>query len=185
MSRESIHKKFVKEVERLGLDVSQKAFAKKMAVKEPIISMYLTGKRNVSLDFLKRFCELYELDYHEMIRGEEEAPQKLGDKELVAMFLTISKTQTIILENIEKNMARASAQTILEGKIDDVLSSLVDSKKVDLLAAKHLDSQFQKISNLLLQAESHKKGASEDADNKLDGNGEGAQIPRRRGKGGK
>lgn len=103
------------EVKNLGLDINQKDFAEKMGVGEPLISMYMTGRRTVSIPFLKRFCEVYGFDYAEMLKEDREPEaDKLSDRDLIAMFLRVADTQTEILKDIRNGMARAETQATIQ-----------------------------------------------------------------------
>jgi transcriptional regulator with XRE-family HTH domain len=140
MSRESMHNKFMAEVKKLGLDINQKDFAAKMDVGEPLISMYMNGKRTVSLPFLKRFCEVYGLNYDAMLK-EDSGPDsnKLSDRDLIAMFLRVSDAQTEILRDIRDGMARVDTQAKMDANLDEVRSivdklSKVQNKAVELMA---------------------------------------------------
>jgi len=117
MSRESLHSKFLETVKALNLAFPVAEIAEKMGVGQPIVSTYLNSKRNVSPKFVRSFCEAFGLDQLDGEQKEVGIPQDgLTDRDLISMFLTVSRTQTAILDRIEKQMARESSlQEVLAG----------------------------------------------------------------------
>jgi transcriptional regulator with XRE-family HTH domain len=159
-------------VRSLGLDVRQKDFAVKMGVKEPIISMYMSSKRHVSLNFLKRFCEEYHLDYAEMIKPDKPEPELdkkavLSDRDLIGMFLQVSGAQTEILKDIKKQMAQETTQARIEDKVNKIGTNLTETLTgVEFVSGR----QLQKILAALNQLQESKKTPSRGVRKKLDEN---------------
>ena len=67
----AIQERFLDEVKNLKIKFPVAEISKKTGYKSPIVSEYLSGKKDVSDKFLQKFCEVYNLNYTAIAKGND------------------------------------------------------------------------------------------------------------------
>lgn len=84
-------------------------------------------------------------------------PHKITDRDIYAMFLTVSAAQTEILRDIKQGMARQESQATIEDTVKRIESSLTETLAgVEFVSGR----QLQKILSTLTELKAQKKGPS-------------------------
>lgn len=119
--------RFLEAVASLKLKFPNKEIIQKTGYSKGIVSEYLNKEsgKEPSENFIRTFCEKFGLDFTLIWSGmPESGAQVLTDRDLYAMFLTVSATQTEILKDIRKNMARADALADVDTNLTRVLTGV-------------------------------------------------------------
>ena len=86
-------------------DLKQKSLAKEFHVTESMMSHYMTGRNEITVDLLVKFAQKYQLsvDYLLGLSDEPRRPLELSqtERDLVQNFRTLSRNQKeLILRNV-------------------------------------------------------------------------------------
>lgn len=76
----TIQERFLAEVKRLKFKFPVAKISKGTDYKAPIVSEYLSGKKMVSDKFLQTFCEVYKIDYEDLIKESENIDKPKSEK---------------------------------------------------------------------------------------------------------
>ena len=124
----ALQDRFLQAVKGLSLRFEVADIAKATGMGEPTVSTYLNSGRQVSRPFLRKFCEVYGIDYDLISSGRKGKAQGNADHfspdQLYAMFMSVSDKQTDILKSIESKMAQQDSQARIEKKIEEADANL-------------------------------------------------------------
>lgn len=141
---------------------------------------YEGGKAKPDIVYMQQLAEYSGVTQHELLNKElliedieiqdqvekaETGKKKLTDRDLYAMFLTVSAAQTQILESIKKDMARQDSQTIINETVNRIETSLTETLTgVEFVSGR----QLQKIIASLAELKAQKKDPSPGVHKKSD-----------------
>lgn len=181
MADKSLLDRFLTAVTGLNLKFPVAEISEKTGIGQPTVSVYMNGKRAISLSFLRKFCEVFELDYEQIKSG------KMGGGASVPVTVDllsgILEKQNELLEVLNSTMARQNS--ILERQANAIESKVEAVDKRTQLMATNLtevlvgvekisirqDSALKEIHDNFSNLKSGKIPPSQDASKKVRGNG--------------
>lgn len=119
--------RFLEAVDSLKLKFPNKEIIAKTGYSKGIVSEYLNkdSGKEPSENFIRTFSEKFGVNFDLIWNGmPPDTEQKITDRDLYAMFLTVSAAQTEILKDIKNGMARADALADIDTNLTRVLTGV-------------------------------------------------------------
>ncbi len=96
---------------RLHAGFKQKDLAKELVIQAPLLSLYEQGKREPSLNFLKKFCDFFNISVSQFFAFVEES--NLNNNKIYEDLNPLIKDLNKVLSSLEKiNLSKIKRNTL-------------------------------------------------------------------------
>lgn len=122
MVDKSLKDRFLNAVAGLNLTFPVAEISEKTGYGQPTVSVYVSGKTQVSIKFLRKFCEVFALDYEAIKSGVTPVGMPQPVPITVDVISGILQKQNALLEVLTNTMARQNS--ILERQATEIESKI-------------------------------------------------------------